>query len=175
MTRQAFVDESFRRDYLVCAVIVEARQVTSARQQAVQLLRRGQSRVHMAKESAANRRVILARVSNMSVNANVVTVSVADRSQRTARDLCLRRLVIELLDAGVTRMVIESCDQDRRDTQVIGDALATAGRTGALEVQHLRPHDEPMLWLPDVIAWAFGNTEPWRRLVAALIARETRL
>jgi hypothetical protein len=175
VTRQAFVDESFRKDYLVCAVIVETRHVSSARQEAVRLLRRGQSRVPMAKENAANRRSILGRVSKMSVIANVVTVSVANRSQRTARDLCLRRLIIELLEARVTRVVIESCDQDRRDLQVIGDALAAAGRTGSLEVQHLRPHDEPMLWLPDVIAWAIGNTEAWRKLVATLVAHETRL
>jgi hypothetical protein len=175
MTRHAFIDESFRKDYLVCAVIVESRHVAGARQDAVRLLRRGQSRVHMVKENTANRRAILRRVSEMSVIANVVTVSVTNRSQRTARDLCLRQLVCELLEAGVTRLVIESCDQDRRDLQVIGDALATEGKTSAFEIQHLRPHDEPMLWLPDVIAWALGNTEQWRKLIMSVIAHETRL
>jgi hypothetical protein len=175
LTRHAFIDESFRKDYLVCAVIVEARHVVFARHEAVKLLRRGQSRVHMAKENAANRRAILRRVSEMSVIANLVTVSVADRSQRVARDLCLRRLTLELLEAGVTRVIIESCDQDRRDIQVIGDALASADQIGAFEIQHLRPHDEPMLWLPDVIAWAVGNTEVWRKLIASIVARETRL
>jgi hypothetical protein len=129
----------------------------------------------MAKENAATRRSILRRVAGMSVIANVITVSVSGRSQRSARDMCLRKLALDLVEAGVSRVVIESCDQDRRDVQVIGDALASSDLTGALEIQHLRPHDEPMLWIPDVIAWAFGHTEAWRKLIAPLVARSTRL
>jgi hypothetical protein len=152
MSRHAYVGESFRKDHLVCGVIVDARKVAEARRDASHLVHRGQSRVHMTKENNANRRIILDKVSAMSVIANVVTIGVTDRSQRAARDLCLRKLVSELLDADVTRLVIDSCDQDRRDLQVLGDALADAGRTGAIEIHHLGPHDEPILWLPDIIA-----------------------
>jgi hypothetical protein len=34
---------------------------------------------------------------------------------------------------------------------------------------HVPPTTEPMLWVPDAIAWAYGNGGDWRRRAARLI------
>jgi hypothetical protein len=37
--------------------------------------------------------------------------------------------------------------------------------------EHLKPHEEPLLWVPDAVAWCYGNGGDWRRRVAPLVAR----
>lgn len=176
MTLHAFVDESYRGDYIICAALFEARSVASARAAMAALRHGSQGRIHMAKESDRRRRSLLAKIAQMGTAAQLVTVRVRGKSIRAARDAALAELASQLLDLGVSRLIIESCDQDRRDLQVIGDELARRGANGRLEIHHLRPHDEPLLWIPDAIAWAFGKgTREWRSLVDPMISRVTRL
>ena len=139
-------------------------------------LRGNQARIHMAKESDGRRKSLLLSIAQMDSAAHLVAVRVSGKSIRSARDAAFGELTGQLVALSADRVIIESCDQDRRDRQVIGDTLARLGALGALEVQHLRPHDEPLLWIPDAIAWAYGKgTKEWRSFVDPLITRVTRL
>ena len=176
MALHAFVDESYRGDYVLCAALIEPRSVAAARRSMTAQLRGGQSRIHMAKENDGRRKSLLSNIAQLDASAHLVAVQVRGLSIRRSRDLAFAELTAQLVSLGTGRIIIESCDQDRRDTQVIGDALARLGATGSVDVQHLRPHDEPLLWIPDVIAWAYGKgTKEWRSLVEPLITNVTRL
>lgn len=176
MPLHAFVDESYRTGvYIVCAIVVDSSKVAGVRQAMKRQLKGSQGRVHMAKENAANKRALLDQVLSLSLVARVVTVSVAGKSQRSARDACLSALASELKEIRVARMVIESCDQDRADRQVIGDTLARSGSALAIDIQHLRPREDPLLWVADIVAWAYGRSGSWGVRVAELIEREIRL
>lgn len=176
MSSQAFIDESFRAgEYIVCAVVVDSSEVAKVRQAMRRTLKGSQGRVHMAKENANNKRGLLDTVAALEVDAHVVTVRVRDRSQRRARDVCLRAIAKALHARVVRRLVIESCDQDRDDLQVLGDVFAELGAVHDVDIAHLRPHEDPILWVADVIAWAYGRAGEWGRRVAAIIGEEIRL
>jgi len=172
---RAYIDESARASYLICAVVVVG-DASAIRSAVRQLPQPGSHRVHMAKESKRRRRELLTAIAPMDLQAFVATSPLAGRdSQRSARDLCLRQLVEWLVAAEVDELVIESCDQDRDDDRAVLAALYGLDATGALTYCHRRPHDEPLLWLPDMIAWAHGAGGEWAPRVAQLITRRARL
>lgn len=128
----------------------------------------------MAKENAENKRALIRLVSDLTLDAHVIAIQVSGKSQRTARDLCLRELTRTLHDLGASRFILESCDQDRADLQVIGDTLASLNGL-EMQVVHHRPHEEPLLWAADVIAWAYGRAGQWRQRLSGVVSREIHL
>ncbi len=166
----AYVDESFRGDYIMCAVLVPDARVASARTASRKLLKPGQTRVHRAKESDGHRRELISAIVEIETNSQIVAVRMGSQSQRQARDACLRKLTLALLERGVTRLVLESCDQDADDRQVIGDELPAAARLGNVSVVHHRAHEEPLLWMADVVAWSYAKGGWWRQRVQPFIA-----
>ncbi|MFD7011201.1 hypothetical protein [Rhodococcus jostii] len=62
----------------------------------------------------------------------------------------------------VTNVVIESCDQDREDNRIIRDEL---GGDPPFVYTHDRPTN-PLLWIPDVHAWAWGGSGSMRAKIA---------
>lgn len=160
MTRHAFVDESYRREYVLCAVIVNSDKVRELRKVTAGMLRGNQRRIHMSKESRASRKLIIERVNLLQIEALTVSTTTAGRSRRSARSTALAKLTEVLQSAAVSRLVIESCDQDAEDRQVIGDRLAQLGHVQTMDVYHLRPSEDPLLWLPDIVAWVRGNPDP---------------
>ncbi len=176
MSLHAFVDESYRAGtYIVCAVIVDSSRVGALRRDMRRQLKGSQGRVHMTKENNTNKRALVEHIRELKLSVSVVTVVVSDKSQRSARDACLAALTRELNARGVARMIVESCDQDREDRQIIGDELARWGDSRAIELQHLRAFEEPLLWAADIVAWAYGRSGAWRLRVASLISSEIRL
>lgn len=170
VTRTAYVDESARDGYLVCAVVV-AGDPAMVRTAVRALARPGSGRVHMAKESPRQRRLVLSTVAALPVEAHLVRTTLSGRSQREGRDRCLTELVASAAMAGVDRLVLESCDQDRQDRAVLAAALSSRpGSASSLTYDHRRPREEVLLWLPDVIAWAYGRGGDWRTRTSTVIA-----
>lgn len=166
MVSHAFVDESVRRDYIVCAVVVGAVGREEMRKLLRGLRRPGAHRLHMAKESAEHRKRILADLCAMPVAASVyVSRYPVDRDGRSE---IMRRMVADL---PVDGLVIESgVGQDERDRVALYGAVRKAGLEGRFSYTHLAPRNEPLLWLPDAIAWAWGAGKDWRQRVRPLIA-----
>jgi hypothetical protein len=117
----------------------------------------------MAHENDRRRRLILSTIAEAGMRAHLYVASSAGRSQRAARDDCLRALIPDMTEIGVTRIVIESCDQDRHDRQTIVEALSKAGNAIDLSYVHLPPAGDPILWAADAIVWAWGRGGDWRR------------
>lgn len=169
-TNHAFVDESLRGDYLMCAVVVKPADVTRTRRIVRKLRRPGQRRVHMNHESDRRRREILSAISKLDVAAHVYKAQLGTPSARLARDRCLQVMAADMAQFGVSRLILEGCEQDHRDNQVIRVAAATSPTQSGFEYVHSTPAAEPLLWLPDIVAWAFGRGGDWRRRAAALLA-----
>jgi hypothetical protein len=170
VTRTAYVDESARHGYLVCAVVVltdPAVVPTAVRA----LARPGSGRVHMAKESPRQRRLVLSTVAALPVEAHLMRTTLTGRSQREGRDRCLTKLVGSAAITGVDRLILESCDQDHQDRVVLAAALSSRpGSGGGVAYDHRRPRQEVLLWLPDVIAWAYGRGGDWQTRANTVIA-----
>lgn len=39
----------------------------------------------------------------------------------------------------------------------------------SLTYEHMRPHEEPILWVSDAVAWAYGAGGDWRRRVTPAV------
>jgi hypothetical protein len=164
---QVFVDESERREYLVCAVVVRG-DVGRLRTSVRRLCRPGQRRVHFSKESDPRRRSVLSALVELGVQARVYT---SPSSVKESREMCLSALIADIAPGGAERLVIESRrTMDHLDDAVIKAALRRSG-TGRLTFQHATAHQEPLLWLPDAIGWAVGRGGDWKRRVEPLLEK----
>ncbi|TCN39729.1 hypothetical protein EV644_103187 [Kribbella orskensis] len=164
MASHAYVDESSRSGYLLCAVVILPADVTAIRRTLRTLCKPGQRRVHMKHESDGRRREILSAVSQLDAQTLVYRAVLNGRSERRAQDECFRTMVPDLLEKfAVGRMVVESCDQDHQDNQVIREVLSDRPAGHRLTYLHSAPASEPLLWLPDIMAWAVGRGGDWKR------------
>ena len=164
----AFVDESKRRgQYSMAAVIVRGDDVSTLRREVRALLLPGQSRIHMTKESGGRQLQLARAVARMDIFAIVVRSAALMESERTARDDCLADLMDRLLALEVNRVRLESCDQDAQDRSVIARSISKS--SVQFNYDHLRAGQEPLLWLPDVVAWAQGKGGRWGDAIAGIV------
>jgi hypothetical protein len=163
----AFIDESRRQSgYYVATAVTVADQVSAARQLARGFLLPGQRRWHFTEESDRRRRQILAAI----VGSELVRVAVAHGSgpEPAVRARCLRDLTPALLQAGVTRVVIESrAGRDYQDRQVLARALR--GVDHPFTYDHLTPAADAALWLADGVAWSISKGGSWRETVGPIV------
>jgi hypothetical protein len=83
-----------------------------------------------------------------------------------ARRAAVATLVGWALRADVTRIVFERDDNSLAlDQRTIAHALRGAGALGALEYDHVGASTEPLLWIPDALAWAWSRGGDWRHIV----------
>jgi hypothetical protein len=162
-----FVDESVRRDYLVCAVAVEARRIEHSRRIMRSLIPPGQRRLHFAKERDDRRRQFLARIVQLPVQASFF---MATGHAVPARRTCLQDALVSLADTQVSRLVIELAEPEyERDRQSIAGVAGKVPWLDTASVEHMPGHTDPMLWVPDALAWAYGAGGSWRSQVEQLI------
>jgi hypothetical protein len=163
----AFVDESVRgRRYLMACVMAEARHLPELRPVMRALAVR--DRVHFNNESARRKRLVLAAIADMPVEA---FIAVAQRrhgvTEFTARNACLTAVVEQVQRRDVLRLVIESRDDDREDERHL---VRVRRPEPSLVFEHRRASVEPMLWIADAIAWAYGAGANWLPLVEPVVA-----
>ncbi len=161
MSLHAYVDESVRRNhYLICATTI-AIQDRGAAQKALRGLRSsGQRRIHFVDESDRRRRTILAAIAKLETSTVVYIAQ--DRNQVTARTAILQTMVPDLRGRGVTRLLLDSRQgQDGKDRSTIHQAASKDPRS--FSYAHQQSTSEPLLWVPDAIAWAWGRGGDWRR------------
>lgn len=161
-----YVDESERSSYYLCALLVRD-DAHRLRAGVRALCRPGQRRFHFAKERDSRRRAILSALTELGVLTRVYRCSSVDEPGRAA---CLTALVDDVLTIGAQQLTFESRSaQDRFDEVVIAAALRASGAT--LTYLHVNPHGEPLLWVPDAVAWAFGRGGDWRRRTEPLVEK----
>lgn len=171
-----FVDESIRGGtYLLCAVRFRAGDLLLARATMRALCKPGQRRVHMAKEQPQRRREILAAVTGTPARARLY---LAAGPPIVARATCLSRLLVDLgADSPPpVRLSLESSDgQDKRDRELIVAHRYAAPALDGMTYEHMRPHEEPLLAVPDVLAWAYGAGGDWRRRIGGVLDKVMEL
>lgn len=163
----AFVDESIRgQRYLMACVLIEARDLPQVRQAAERLVLTG-GRLHFHDESAQRRRELLAAFASLPVSAFVVVCHRRHGVRESAaRTLCVGEVVRQLQTAGVSRLVLESRHDDRADQRTIGQVRTAQP---PLVYEHRVASDEPLLWIADGLAWAFGAGGVWRELAGPIL------
>jgi hypothetical protein len=168
MPVMAYLDESQRSRYLVCATLVDSADLSTVRALAQSLRMPGQHRWHFKSESDRRRKTILSALASCGRVRGLVYTSRAPET--LARAGCLTALVPDLIEHGVSQLTLESrAGRDDEDRPVLYEALRKAG--AGMPYQHRRPVAEPALWWPDAVAWAYGAGGDWRRRIAPIVAR----
>ena len=161
MTRHAFVDESIRgQDYLICAATISPIDLAAARRELRSLRAAGQRRIHFATESNQRRRSVLKAMSSLET-ASVIYVA-RHPDQVAARAAILARMATDLRKLGVSRLTLETREgQDHRDRAGLYRVLGPSPKP-PFTYGHDQPASEPLLWVPDAVAWAWGRGGHWR-------------
>ena len=159
---EAFIDESVRRDrYIICETLVPQGALAKTRKDLPLLLQPGQLRTHFNKEKDRYRRKLLKAFSEMEISSVIYVVRHHDF--QVARTAILQKVVSEVGESRVVRLVLESrANQDARDRVDILRALRT-NPIQPFTYDHLPPSNEPLLWIPDAVAWSWGRGDGWRR------------
>jgi hypothetical protein len=145
--------------YLLVAVVADAGRVEEYRQTLRSLLYRRQERLHWRDEEAPRRTKIAGVIGGLDLASTVVIgAPLAKSKQERARRKCMEALLPALEGMGVARIVMEERTPSlvKADRAILAAIRGKRLLTSALRVETARPKAEPMLWLPDAIAGAFG-------------------
>lgn len=163
MPVHVFVDETKSRGFLMAAARCEAGDVAVHRKALRALLLPGQERLHFRHETDARRRKIIKVISGFHI---LVDLYYADRDTAISRRRCLEAIVRDA--AGTAELLRIERDESTidHDKQVLHAAVERHGCFD-LRWELLVPKADPLLWIPDAIAWAWVHGGDWRRLVVA--------
>jgi hypothetical protein len=165
----AFVDESRRASYLLVAALVETNDLVRLRTLMRGLRVAGERRLHFKSESDAVKKDVVGRLVDAGVRTRIY---VGRGHSEAARQVCLARLVEDLLDLGARRMLLDSRghEEDFLDRRVVVNVLQRRGvGSDRLVYEHLASHGDAALWVPDAVAWCYGAGGEWKRRVAGLV------
>jgi len=164
---RVFVDESKARGYYVVATAATPGSVQASEKALRGLLKPGQRRIHFKSENDSRRRQLLARMCELDVR--VVVWAAGRRPDKEARPLCLTALVEESVRAGAGRLLIERDESlMRADRRIIADVLRRERATDP-QYLHVAPHEHPLLWVSDAVAWCHANGGDWVRRTEPLV------
>jgi hypothetical protein len=168
----AFVDESRRGSrYIVCAAIVQPRELAGVRRALRSELLTGQNRLHFNTEKPSRRRKLLSIMATLPVTTMVFE---SKRKEPVARRWAIARL-LHLNETGGQRLVIEarSSAMNVEERQRITVALARGKGPASLTYEHMHAREEPILWVPDAVAWAYGAGGDWGSRVAPAVVKDS--
>jgi hypothetical protein len=169
-----YVDESKARGgYLVVAACVARGQRRASRKELDNLILPGQRSLHMKDERDPRKREITSTIIGIGQLGMRVVVYDAGRTgtERDRRARCLEALVRDALQHDRTRIVFDldetllSCDRQR-----MLELTRAAGARERISYLHLHRHTEPMLAIPDAVAWCWSKGGDWRRRIRPIVS-----
>ncbi|WP_112241522.1 hypothetical protein [Kribbella monticola] len=163
MPIHVFVDETKSKGLLMAAARCPADDVAVNRKALRSLLLPGQERLHFNNENPTRRKKILDTIAGFRM---LVDIYQADRATAANRSRCLQAIVRDNAEVA-ERLVIE-----RDEPNVDSDGRALRAASSQFDCRNLRwdllaPKADPLLWVPDGVAWAWMRGGDWRRRVAA--------
>jgi len=163
MPAHVFVDESKAKGLLVAAAVCLAVDVNANRRTMAGLLMPRERRIHFTKESPARRRKILAVIAGFDLTVRLYQ---AGKDDAVGRRACLTAVVRDIA-ASAERLVVERDETTMTyDRQVLFSAAHQHGCSDTLHYELLAPHADPLLWIPDAVAWSWVKGGDWRDQVA---------
>jgi hypothetical protein len=175
--RHIYIDETKERGYILVATVHIAAEAAALRKTMRSFVLRGQTRIHMAKESDQRRRAISDAICAAGVTA---TIYDAGRSygvdQLAARAACLQAVINDIPAREQTLLVLEQDDSlIHWDKQFLYRAVRAAGLADTLRYEHHRAKSDLLLTIPDAIAWCWARGSPWRERITPAVSAVTQV
>ncbi|TDO35779.1 hypothetical protein EV643_12151 [Kribbella sp. VKM Ac-2527] len=161
MPIHVFVDENKSRGLLMAAARCPSGEVAVHRKALRGLLLPGQERLHFNHETDARRKQIIQVIADFHL---LVDVYQADRDTWADRRRCLEAVVRDT--AGMAeRLVVEREESTYDHDQRTLHAACQRFKCFDLRWELMVPKLDPLLWVPDAIAWTWRRGGSWRRSV----------
>lgn len=169
MPSNSFVDESVRGSkYILAAVIVEHTRHQGLRRELKGLRHFGKSSLHMHKEVVGRKRLIASAVAQMEISCVIAVQELSGQSLMSARINCLNELSGCELVRATSQLTLETSNSVELDKNILSNiAYEYSGMFP--HYRHLPSAQEPLLWLPDIIAWCVGKGGEFENLVKPLL------
>jgi hypothetical protein len=166
-----FVDETKARDYLLVAAAIRPAELSVARTLIRDLTLRGQPRLHMKKESDSRKRQILNGIVALHPAVTIFRAGSNHHTDLARRESCLHALVKDCAETQRRSLYLERDETlVSRDRQWLIEATRAAGARD-LAYRHEAASFEPLLAIPDAIAWAWARGGDWQRRCRGIVAR----
>ncbi|WP_148286491.1 DUF3800 domain-containing protein [Microbacterium sp. B19] len=161
-----YVDESKARGYFIVGTGASAAHVPACERAIRTLVKPGQRRIHFTNESDSRRRHLLSCMARLDVRCAVwIAQGLPDKA---ARPLTLSALVESAAQAGATRLIVERDESvERADRRIISETLRRLN--ASVPFEHAAPHEHPLLWVSDAVAWCYSRGGEWARRAEPLV------
>jgi hypothetical protein len=164
MPIHVFVDEIKSKGFLMAAARCPAGDVGVNRKALRGLLLPGQERLHFRSESNQRRKKILQVVTDFRLLVDLYAVG---RNSHEARKRCLDAIVRDSA-ASAERLVVERDDSTyEHDRRCLREAARRFGCHDTLRWDVLVAKADPLLWIPDAVAWSWTRGGAWKASVAS--------
>lgn len=158
----AYIDECKGKGYIFAVNLVNPKSQTALRELLNKQLLPGQRSVHFRKESFRRRKALIKRISNMGFRL-VILKSVSSKPNQ-ARQILIRHLVKVSPGFQIDYLVFElDITSVQQDSKLLSDLRSS------LNWDHRQRHQEPLLWVPDAVAWCLNRGGEWARMVRPMI------
>lgn len=155
--------------YLLAAAIANPIVCEPAREALRPFKAKGAPKLHWHSEDDGRRRKITAVVASFDVESLVIIGTPVDlRRQERARAQCMEHLLWQLDQLQVEHVWVENrtASLNRRDMQTVDRLRGRRLISNEIRLDFAYPSQEPMLWLPDIVAGAVscarcGETDEW--------------
>jgi hypothetical protein len=173
-TLHVFVDETKARDYIMVAAVVVPGDLRAIRRELNDLMLPGQRRLHMRAERDARKRALADTIASLPLSSTVYCAGRQYRTDLERRRACPEQLVRDLADQGRVQLTLE-LDETLLSAhrQQLIEVTRETGCADRLHYRHERAATEPLLALPDAIAWCYAKGGHWRGRVSPVIAGTT--
>lgn len=160
-----YVDESTAGDYLLMGAVIASANAPQMRSVMRGLLLPGSRSLHMRKEQK-RAATILSTVVGLGPKVAIfrISSSIPALDARRAGVHALAEMACQLRADRVVFDTIESMAARDRAWVIEGAHLA-GERTPPFSYHHQRRHEEPLLWIPDAVGWAWARGGQHRREV----------
>lgn len=163
MPIHVFVDEIKSKGFLMAAARCPAGEVAVNRKALRALLLPGQERLHFRNESAQRRKQILKLVTDLHLLVDIYAVA---HNTHHARRQCLESIVRDSAGSA-ERLVVERDESTyEHDRRCLREAVRRFGCHDSLRWDVLNAKSDPLLWIPDAVAWSWIRGGAWKNAVA---------
>lgn len=168
MPSSIYVDESVRNSYFLCAVQVDAGKISQLRFKAKALRVSGQSSVHMQTETKSRQSQIASNISSFGIRALLFHVTRPGITDLSARSLALEAMFVKGQIFNAQLITFDTSNSLQQDRRIISEVSRNKG-INIPHYRHMNSRHEPLLWLPDIVAWCYGRGGPWRDAIEPLV------
>lgn len=167
MGMRYLVDETKAKGYVVVVVACPDERARELRAAVSALVIPGQRSLHMKAEGATRRKVVADAIGALALDVWVLDASGGSGKEHQRRARALAAL-LERMEGPDAHLVFDrDASMEPFDRRLLS---AVPPHQRPTYVHHQR-HEEPLLALPDVIAWCWARGAEWRRRLDALTIR----